>query len=51
MLQRTQDNNYRFSINETGIDKVIDDVYKHGADIGVISLTELTEKNHPAQKK
>lgn len=33
-----------FSIKETGIDTVIDDVYRHQADVGVISLTELSEK-------
>lgn len=44
MLQQTSDNNYRFSIKETGIDTVIDDVNKHQSDIGVISMTELSEK-------
>lgn len=44
MLQSTEDNRYLFSIKETGMDAVIDDVYDHRADIGVIFLTELTEK-------
>ena len=44
MLRRTTDNRYVFSIRETGMDAVIDDVYDHRADIGVIFLTELTEK-------
>lgn len=44
MLQITEDNRFCFSIKETGMDAVIDDVYDHRADIGVIFLTELTEK-------
>ena len=44
MLQATEDPRYRFSLKETGMDAVIDDVYDHRADIGVIFLTELTEK-------
>lgn len=44
MLQTTDDNRFRFSIKETGMDAVIDDVYDHRADVGVIFLTELTEK-------
>ena len=44
MLRRTTDNRYVFSIREAGMDAVIDDVYDHRADIGVIFLTELTEK-------
>ena len=44
MLRRTADNRYVFSIREAGMDAVIDDVYDHRADIGVIFLTELTEK-------
>lgn len=44
MLQTTEDNRFRFSIKETGMDAVIDDVYDHRADVGVIFLTELTEK-------
>lgn len=44
MLQATGENRFRFSIKETGMDAVIDDVYDHRADIGVIFLTELTEK-------
>lgn len=44
MLQAAEDSRYRFSIKETGMDAVIDDVYDHRADLGVIFLTELTEK-------
>lgn len=44
MLQITEENRFRFSINETGMDAVIDDVFDHRADIGVIFLSELTEK-------
>ena len=44
MLQSAQENRYCFSIREAGMDAVIDDVYDHRADIGVIFLTELTEK-------
>ncbi len=44
MLQVSEDNRYLFAIKETGMDAVIDDVYDHRADIGVIFLTELTEK-------
>lgn len=44
MLKTMDDNRFRFSIKETGMDAVIDDVYDHRADVGVIFLTELTEK-------
>ena len=44
MLEATEDSRYRFSIKETGMDAVIDDVYDHRSDLGVIFLTELTEK-------
>ena len=44
MLQATQESRFRFSLKETGMDAVIDDVYDHRSDIGVIFLTELTEK-------
>ena len=44
MLQQTEDNRFCFSIKETGMDAVIDDVYDHRAELGVIFLTELTEK-------
>ena len=44
MLRATEENRFRFAIKETGMDAVIDDVYDHRADIGVIFLTELTEK-------
>lgn len=44
LLETTQENHFRFSIKEAGMDIVIDDVYDHRADIGVIFLSELTEK-------
>ena len=44
MLQQTEDNRFCFSIKETGMDAVIDDVYDHRAELGVIFLTEMTEK-------
>ncbi len=44
MLEAAGDVRYHVSIKETGMDTVIDDVYDHRADIGVIFLTELTEK-------
>lgn len=44
LLQQTDENRFHFTIKEAGMDAVIDDVYDHRADIGVIFLTELTEK-------
>lgn len=44
MLRTVEDNSYCYAIKETGMDAVIEDVYDHRADIGVIFLTELTEK-------
>lgn len=35
---------YRFSVREDGMDAVIEDVFDRRADIGVISITDLTEK-------
>ena len=43
LLTDTRDNRYRFSIKETGMDGVIDDVYDHRADLGVIYLNETNE--------
>ncbi|WP_297871695.1 LysR family transcriptional regulator [uncultured Oscillibacter sp.] len=43
-LQTIEYSRYHFSIREVDLDAVIDDVYDHRADIGVICLTELTEK-------
>ena len=40
ILERTKDNRYRYAIRETGMDAVIDDVYDHRADLGVIYLNE-----------
>ena len=44
MLQTTEEHRFYFSIKEDGMEAVIDDVYDHRADLGVIFLTELTEK-------
>lgn len=44
MVQSLPDNHYRLSSKETGMHEVIDDVYNHRADIGVIAITELSEK-------
>ena len=44
LLQAPEANRYQFSIREVDMDAVIDDVYDHRADIGVICLTGLTEK-------
>lgn len=44
MLQAAGEGRYRFALKETGMDTVIGDVYDHRSDIGVIFLTELTEK-------
>lgn len=45
MVQQTAEEDcFRFSIKETRMDMVIEDVYEHRADLGVIFLTDLTEK-------
>ena len=44
LLDIAEDNRYHFSIRETGMDAVIGDVYDHRSDIGIICLTDLTEK-------
>ncbi len=44
MLEHTEENRFNYSIKEAGMEAVIDDVYDHRADVGVIFLTELTEK-------
>lgn len=44
LLQDLEVSRYQFSTREVDMDAVIDDVYDHRADIGVICLTELTEK-------
>lgn len=44
LLQRTEEPRYRFSIKETGLDTVVNDVADRRADIGVIFLTDFTEK-------
>ena len=43
VLQGTKDNRYRYAIRETSMDAVIDDVYDHRADLGVIYLNETNE--------
>jgi len=44
MLQACQDTSYRYSLSESGMDAVIEDVCDHRSDVGVIFLTELTER-------
>lgn len=44
LLRELEGNRYQFSTREVDMDAAIDDVYDHRADIGVICLTELTEK-------
>ena len=44
LLRDGADSRYRYAIKETGMDAVIEDVYDHRSDIGVIFLTDLTEK-------
>jgi len=44
MVQSFPDSHYRFFSKESGMYEVIDDVYSHRADVGVIAITELSEK-------
>ena len=44
LLQSPEASRYQFSVREVDMDAVIDDVYNRRADVGVICLTELTEK-------
>ena len=44
LLRDLEANRYQSAIREVDMDAVIDDVYDHRADIGVICVTELTEK-------
>lgn len=44
LLQESSDNRLRFSYKEDGMDAVIDDVYDHRADVGVIFTTASTER-------
>ncbi len=44
LLQRIDKPNFSFSLQESSMDTVINDVYEHRADIGVIFLSNLTEK-------
>ncbi len=43
ILLDNRENRYRFTIKETGMDGVIDDVYDHRADLGVIYMSETNE--------
>lgn len=43
-LRKYSENSYRLELRETGMDAVIEDVYDRKADLGVIFLSELTEK-------
>ena len=44
LLRGGTDSRYRYAIKETGMDAVIEDVYERRSDIGVIFLTDVTEK-------
>ena len=44
LIRKTHSPRYSFSIKEASMDAVIDDVYDHRADVGVIFLSNLTEK-------
>ncbi len=44
LMREMEDSRYRCTIKETGMDAVIEDVYDHRANLGVIFLTDLTEK-------
>ena len=44
LLRNTEDSRFRYAIRETGMDAVIEEVYERRSDLGVIFLTDLTEK-------
>lgn len=44
LLKQTSENRFHFFIREANMDVVIDDVYNHRSDIGVIFLSNTTEK-------
>ena len=44
LLRNTEDSRFRYAIKETGMDAVIEEVYERRSDLGVIFLTDLTEK-------
>lgn len=44
MVNHAQDNCYQYTIKDIGMEEVIDDVYEHRADVGVIFLANMTEK-------
>lgn len=44
LIQEMTGSRYRCTIKETGMDSVISDVYDHRASLGVIFVTDLTEK-------
>lgn len=43
-MEEMQDNEYHFDINMTDIDSVIEDVYSHHSEIGIIFLTKSTQQ-------
>lgn len=43
-LLETGGDSYRFSLREDGMEAVIEDVFDRRADVGIISITDLTEK-------
>ena len=45
MLQQNQENRYQYTLKETSMDGVIDDVYDHRADIGVIYPDQIDGKD------
>lgn len=44
LIKRNADGSFHFRITETGIDKVIDNVYNNHSEIGIIFMSDLTEK-------
>ena len=44
LLEQTAENRFHFTLKEEDMESVIDDVFDHRADLGIIFLTELTEK-------
>lgn len=44
LLQQTKEHRFHFSIREAGMDSVIDDVYDHRSELGIIFLSNTTDK-------
>lgn len=44
LLRLTDEDSFHYSIKETGMDKVVDYVYERRGDIGVLFLSELTDR-------